>query len=226
MSSVRYVALTILGCVLFAACSPAQDLSSYRGFQFGASLESIISQTGMRSDEAKIIHTRPALIQELEWRIRPSLDSPSTETDSVKSIVFSFYNGQLFRIAVSYNRERTEGLTDHDMIESISAKYGVAAKPSTKTITFSSSQIYNDNEKVIACWEDAQYSFNLFRSTYEPTFGIVAFSKAADLLARAAVAQSIRQDQQEAPQRLKDQAEVGRIAQEKSRISNKAAFRP
>jgi hypothetical protein len=94
------------------------------------------------------------------------------------------------------------------------------------SVTVSSSQIYNDNEKVIACWEDSQYSFNLFRSSYEPTFGIVAFSKRLDVLARAAVAKAIHQDEQEAPERLKQQAEESRIAQEKARSSNKTTFRP
>lgn len=226
MSSIRYMAISILGFLLFAACSAAQDLSSYRDFRFGASLESIVSQTGMTAAEAKTIHRRPALMQELEWRIRPSLDGSSTQLDSVKTIVFSFYNDQLFRIAVNYNRERTEGLTDRDMIDGISAKYGVATRPSAKTIALSSSQSYGDNEKVIACWEDAQYSFNLFRSSYESTFGVVAFSKRLDVLARAAVAKAIRQDEQEAPERLKQQAEESRIAQEKARSSNKTGFRP
>jgi hypothetical protein len=226
MTSIRYVAVTIIGFVLFTACSAAQELSSYRDFQFGASLESILSPTDMTSADAKTIHRRPALIQELEWRIRPSLDGSSPQTDSVKTIVFSFYDDQLFRMAVSYNRDRTEGLTDQDMIESISTKYGIATRPAAKTITFSSSQIYNDNEKVIACWEDAQYSFNLFRSSYEPTFGMVAFSKRLDALARAAVASAIRKDEQEAPGRLKQEAEQSRIAQEKARVSNKSVFRP
>ena len=226
MSSIRCVAITGLGLTLLAACSVAQELSSYRNFRFGASLESVASQTDMTVAEAKTIHSRPSLIQELEWRVRPSLDGSSSQADSVKAIVFSFYNDQLFRIAVNYNREHTEGLTNGDIIESISAKYGVATRPPAKTVSSSSSQIYGDNEKVIACWEDTQYSFNLYRSSYEPTFGMVAYSKRLDVLAQAASAKAIRQDEQEAPGRLKQQAEESRIAQEKARSSNKTTFRP
>ena len=225
MNSIRCAAITLICLALFTACSAAQELSSYRNFRFGASLDSVLGRTSMILVEAKTIHSRPALIQELEWLIRPSLDG-SPQTDSVKAIVFSFYDDQLFRIAVNYNRERTEGMTDRDMIESISTKYGVATRPAAKTITYSPSQIYNDNEKVIACWEDAQYSFSLFRSSYEPTFGMVAFSKRLDALARASVASAIRKDEQEAPGRLKQQAEEGRIALEKARVSNKGVFRP
>lgn len=40
-----------------------------------------------------------------------------------------------------------------------------------------------DNEKVPACWGDAQYSYNLFRSPYGNVFGLVAFSKKLDFMA-------------------------------------------
>lgn len=226
MNSIRWMAITILGLTLLTASGVAQDLSSYRTFRFGASLESVARQTDMTAAEAKTIRSRPALIQELEWRVRPSLDNSSSPADSVKAIVFSFYNDQLFRIAVNYDRQRTEGLTNGDMIESISAKYGVARRPPAKTVSSSSSRIYGDNEKVIACWEDTQSSFNLYRSSYEPTFGLVAYSKRLDVLAQAASARAFRQDEQEAPGRLKQQAEESRIAQEKARSSNKTTFRP
>jgi len=36
---------------------------------------------------------------------------------------------------------------------------------------------------VLASWEDAQYSYNLFQAGYGNTFGLVAFSKKLDLLA-------------------------------------------
>ncbi len=225
MNRTRFVALPVLGLTVLTAFCVAQDLSSYRAFQFGASLESVARQTEMTVSEAKTIHSRPALIQELEWRVRLSLDEPSSSADSVKAIVFSFYNDQLFRIVVNYNLERTKGLTNGDMIESISAKYGAAKRPIAKIVA-SSSQAYGDNEKVIACWEDTQFSFNLYRSSYEPTFGLVAYSKRLDVLAQAASAKAVRQDEQEAPGRLKQQAQESRIAQEKARSSNKTTFRP
>ena len=207
-----------------------QDLSRYREFQFGTDLLSVTKQTGMKPSEAKTIHQRPALIQELEWQPQHFLGGSSLQTDPVEGVLFSFYNGELFRMVVNYDRYKTEGLTDKDMIEAISEKYGTATRPRGKTISFSSSQVYNDSEKVIASWEDAQSSFNLFRSSYQPTFGMVAFSKRLDALARAAVAEAIRLDEQEAPEReaerQRKQEEENRTAQEKSRLANKATFRP
>ena len=111
-------------------------------------------------------------------------------------------------MVVNYDRERTEGLTAEDLIEAISAKYGTPSKPAAE-ITIFSTHTYSDNdktysnynEKVIARWEDEQYSFDLFQSTVLSTFGLVAYSKRLDALAQASIVEAIRLDQQEAPQR-------------------------
>src|SRR5438132_618008 len=106
------------------------------------------------------------------------------------------------------------------MVEAISAKYGTATRPEAKIILFSSFQVYNDSEKVIARWEDSQYSFNLFRSSYQPTFGMLVYSKWLDALARTAIVEAIRLDEQGAPQReierQKQEDEANRAAQEKA----------
>lgn len=205
----------------------AQDLSRYREFQFGMNLLTIAKLVDMKPSEARTIHQRPALIQELNWQSQLSLTS--SQADPVRSILFSFYNGELFRIVVNYDRYKTEGLTMEDVVEAISAKYGTATKPAAE-ITFSSSQVYNDSEVVIARWEDSQYSLNLFRSSYQPTFGMIAFSKRLDALARAAIVEAIRLDEQEAPQReierQEKQDQKDHAAQEKARQVNKATFRP
>src|SRR4030095_8251995 len=103
--------------------------------------------------EVRVLHQRPALIQELEWRPRDALAS-SREADSINEVLFSFYNGELFRMVVSYDQQRTQGLTDQDMIEAISATYGIATTPAATMILFSSSYVYNSSEKVMARWED------------------------------------------------------------------------
>lgn len=213
---------------VLAPLTYAQDLSKYREFQFGMNLLAVAKQADVKPTEARVVHQRPALIQELEWRPQRSL-SASPETDTVKEVLFSFYNGELFRIMVNYDQYKTEGLTDEDMVEAISSRYGVATKPAAKIILFSSFHVYNDSEKVIARWEDSQYSLNLFRSSYQPTFGLLVFSKRLDARAVAAIAEAMRLDDQEAPQReiqrQKKQDEENRAAQEKARPSNKASFR-
>ena len=205
------------------------DLSRYREFQFGMNLLAIAKQADRQPSEARVIHQRPAVIQELEWRPSRSTGS-SPQGDPVKEVLFSFYNSELFRMVVNYDQQKTEGLTDEDMIEAISAKYGTATRPDAKIILFSSLQVYNDSEKVIARWEDSQYSFNLFRSSYQPTFGILVLSKRLDALAGAAIVEAIRLDEQEAPEReierQRKQHEENHAAPDQARLVNKPSFRP
>jgi len=192
-------------------------------------LLAVAKQIDARPSEAKVIHQRPAVIQELEWRPRLAPTS-SCEAGSVDEVLFTFYNGELFRMVVSYDQQKTQGLTDQDMIEAISATYGMATIPAAKIILFSSSYIYNDSEKVIARWEDPQSSLNLFRSSSQPSFGMLVLSKQMDALAQEAIRKAIQLDEQEAPQRdiarRKKEGEEIRAAQEKARPANKADFRP
>jgi hypothetical protein len=219
------LAIAFSSAALLTPLLIAGDLSSYRAFHLGMNLSAVEKQTEMPS-EAKTVHRRPAVIQELEWRPR-RFPGPAPESDPVKDILFSFYNGQLFRIIVNYDRYKTEGMTAEDMINAISATYGLAAKPAVE-ILFPSA--YSEKVKVIARWEDAEYSLNLVRSPYQPSFALLAFSKPLDTLAQAAVIEAKRLDEQEAPQREADlqkkQGEDNRAQQEKARIANKPSFRP
>src|SRR5947208_9786156 len=219
----------LLQAQVSAPLTYSQDLSRYREFQFGTNLLAVAKQADMKPSEAKVIHQRPAVIQELEWRLQRSRGS-SPEADPVKEVLFSFYNGELFRMLVTYDQYRTQGLTDEDMVEAISALYGTATRPAATIILFSSFHVYNDSEKVMARWEDSQYSFNLFRSSYQPSFGMLVFSKRIDTLAQAALGELIRLDEQDAPQRemerQRKQEEENSAAQEKARPVNKANFRP
>ena len=133
MISTRIFAISTLWALLSVPLSGAEDLSKYRGFQFGMNLPAVVKQTDMKPSEARVVHQRPELIQELDWQpVRYPGSSP--EADSVKGILFSFCNGELFRMVVSYDRFKTEGLTAADMIEAISAQYGTATTPDAEKI--------------------------------------------------------------------------------------------
>ena len=118
----------------------APDLSRYREFQFGMSLLEVAKQAEMKPSEVSTIHQRPGVIQELEWRAQRSLAS-SPQADPVTEVLFSFYNGELFRMVINYDQYRTKGLTDEDMVEAISARYGTATRPAAKIILFTSFQV-------------------------------------------------------------------------------------
>ena len=97
-----------------------RDLSRYREFQLGMNLVTVAQQSDITA-EARVIHRRPELIQDLMWLPAPArVPGALTQGDSARKVLFSFYNDQLFRIVVTYDRERTEGLTAEDMVEAIS----------------------------------------------------------------------------------------------------------
>jgi hypothetical protein len=231
MITVRSLRIVIFCSVLLTSLTHAQDLSRYRDFQFGMNLPTVAKQADVKQSDARALHQRPAIIEELEWRPQSFLrTSPQAQGDPLKDVLFSFYNGQLFRMVVNYDPDKTKGLTNDDMVSAISATYGAASRPAAKTISFSSAQGYSETEKVMARWEDSQYSFNLFRSSYQPNFGMVVFSKRLDALARLAVVEAVRRDEQEAPQRevdrLKKEAQETHATEEKARLANKANFHP
>jgi len=215
--------------VLFTAASltaVAADLSKYRDFQFGADLPTVAKVIGASPSQAKLIHSRPALVQELEWR--PQSLGPSPKAESAEGVVFSFYNGTLFRIAVKYDRYATEGLTTEDFVEAISAMYGPAAKlpPPVEPVKES----YGDQDVAVARWEDPQYRFDLVRSSYGPSYSLVGILKSLEAPVQAANVEAKRLDDLEAPQRdaARAAAEQGAKAAslEKARLVNKPKFRP
>lgn len=202
------------------------DFSSYREFHLGMKLPAVVKLVGMNSSDAKVLHERPALLQELEWQPNRYPGSPA-DADPMKDIVFSFCDGELFRMVVNYDRYKTEGLTDADVIEGISAKYGTATRPAADMVFPS---LDNDIVKVLARWEDQEHSFNLVRSSYQPVFALILYSKQLDAVAQTAITEALRLDKQEAPQReaerQRKQEEENRAKEQKARLTNKASFRP
>src|SRR2546421_11943244 len=170
----RTLVTSLLLGTLFSSLGNAQDLSKYRDFYFGMRLESVARQIRMDASAAKTTHQRPALIQTLNWD-RLSYSDPAAKDRSLRSIRFDFYNGELFKMVVTYDPAGTEGLTTEDLVEALSTIYGLADRPE-RTIPISVSSVYDDNQKVLASWEDAQYSYNLFRSPYGNVFGLIAIS--------------------------------------------------
>jgi hypothetical protein len=227
MINVRVLAMSIAWVVMSSSGITAQDLSRYREFRLGTSPAAVAQQAGITL-RTRVLHQRPELIEELIWSPQRSLGS-SPPADSARKVLFSFYNGQLFHIAVNYEWDRTDGMTVEDMVEALSPTYGVPIRPTTE-ISSSSYTIQTDSDKVVAHWEDADYSLDLVRPSYASTFGLAIFSKRLDSLARAASAEAIRLDAEAAPglaiDRKRKQADEEQTRQEKARTVNKATFKP
>jgi hypothetical protein len=221
------VAFIVLSILASASLLAATDLSVYREYRLGSSPGDVAKQAGMESSEAKVISSRPERIEELDWKIN-QFASSVTQSDSVREIRFRFYNGNLFEMMVSYERDRTGGLTDADMKEALSAVYGPASTPVTKEMSFNSG--YDSTVRVIAQWDDSQSLLSLVGFSYGAGFGMIVSSKPTSTLARQAIAESQRLDQLEAPQRARDlKAKLDAEAaarDEESRLVNKPEFRP
>lgn len=220
----RAVLTSICVFAPMSATTLAGDLSKYRDVQFGSDPLVVAKQAAMGPSDVKVVHRRPALIQELKWR--PQTLSWSSNSEAAQDVIFSFYEGKLFRIAVNYDRYETEGLTVDDLIEAISAEYGTAVKPPASTVRLS----YGDQEEVVARWQDAQHRFDLIRSSYGPTFRLVGVLRTLEDPAEAAILEAMQLDDQEAPQRdaarLASEDDAVRLKLEKARLTNKPKFRP
>jgi hypothetical protein len=222
------LAIVALG-LLFSTLLYSQGGPRYRDFQLGGDLPSISALTGVAVSDAKAVHLRPALMQELRWQRPYSSSATPSQTDSVKQIVFSFYNDQLSKMVVDYDHERTAGMTDADLIEAISVDYGPRVKPGARTGRGTLTRVEEESGTLVARWAGADYAVALFRG-YGSDVRLIVASPRLDALARTADLQATRLNEREAPQReiarQKKEAEDARASQEKSRIANKAAFRP
>ena len=226
MSRARPV-LVALALVVSAQLASAEDLSRYRAYVLGSRLDAVVAASGTRAADVKTLHERPATIQELKWRA-PYLDSRASLPDPVREILFTFYNEALYQVIVNYDRERTEGLTDSDIVESLSAAYGVATLVSAKTRTSAPAEAFFDS-RVIARWENADSLLTLIRGSYTPDVQLILISKPLSARARIAIREAIKLEAIEAPRREAEQrrkaAGDASVARDKMRIINKAAFR-
>ena len=224
MKSMRSLILCFVALLFTAPLLRAQDLSKYRNFSFGMSLVELSNQVDLKPLQTKLIHKHPAVIQELTWWPRESSGS-SLQADTAWQVFFTFYNGELYRILVTYDRDATKGLTAEDMVQAISAQYGTATRPDV-SISFPTNELYRSTEKVIARWEDSLYSINLFRATSLNSFGLVMFSKRLDGEAEAAIAESVKLEGQEDLQKEIERQKKETDKLEVARQKNRKTFRP
>jgi len=232
MINTHTFATCALGLVLLTHGVDGQAVAQYRNFELGVNVAAVSVLTGVATSEAKTIHERPAVLQDLEWR--PSRWTSSSavlpSTDPVQQIAFSFYNDRLFRIVVDYDRDRTEGMTEADMVEALSAVYGATLQRAAGPARVAS-RVETESGSPVARWGDAGHAVVLYRtSSYRGGFRLIVTDAALDGLARKATAQAVRLDDQEAPKRevarLKKEQDDGRAAAEKARLANKKVFRP
>ena len=224
MKTIRSSILCFAVLLIAAPLLRAQDLSKYRHFTLGMSLTRMLERTDQKMADVKVIHGRPALVQELNWW-PPNVPGNSFQSDSVEQILFSFYNGELYKISVTYDQNSTEGLTAEDMVKSISAKYGPPTYVAL-AIDSATNDRYDVTQKPVASWADAQYSFNLVRSSFSDHLGLIIYSKRVNTEAELAIVEAVKLDAQEGPQREAERQKKQTDDLEAARQKNRKIFHP
>ena len=127
------ILLTILSSS--ASLLSARELSTFRGIHSGRELSTTVF-AGKNLTDVRTLHQQPALMQEMDWQ-------PNPPADSVRDALLTIYK----------DRAKMDGMTADDIIESISAAYGTAARPAAQVALHS---IYGETAAVIARWEDPE----------------------------------------------------------------------
>ena len=224
MNSARALSIAVV-LLLTSQLGSAQDLSRYRVYVLESSLESVVAASGARAADTKTLHERPARIQQLEWRA-PYASSGGELADPVRGAVFAFYNDALYQVVVSYDRDRTNGLTNSEIVESLTAVYG---NPVLKSAN-NRPPVALPDTVVLAQWDSPASSLTLVRDAYSREFQLVLVAKTLSTQARTAIREAGRLDAIEAPRReleeRKKEIADAAGALDKIRTTNKAAFRP
>ncbi len=224
MRTLRNSILCFGALLLTSSWLPAHAFSEYRGVSLGATLASTLQHTDQKPAEVIVTHTRPLLLQELTWWPAVSPGARS-HTNSVEQILFSFCNGELYKISVAYDHNSTEGLTAGDMVKAISTDYGppTNVEPDGAPPT---PDRYAMKQRPVASWEDSQFSLNLVRSSFTDRFGLVLFSKRVNAEAEIGAAEALKLDEQEGPQRAAERQKKEADDLEFARLKNQKAFHP
>jgi len=111
------------------------------------------------------------------------------------------------------------------MMKSISAKYGPPTNIALE-VDPATNERYDMKQRPVASWEDSQYSFDFVRSSFSDVFGLVIYSKRVNAAAELAIAEAVRQDEQEGPKREAERQKKETADLEVTRQKNQKIFRP
>ena len=79
--------------------------------------------------DVKVVQERPSLVQQLTWRRQRYVSGVTVMADPLDELVLTFHLGRLARIAVTYDRNRIEGLTDTNLTDAFTDVYGAPCCP-------------------------------------------------------------------------------------------------
>jgi hypothetical protein len=223
MRVVRIVAVTSVLALIGAAPSMAQDMARYRDYQLESTVAAVVAISGEGASEVESLHDRPGHLQRLEWHA-PYVSSEG-RVDALERIVFDFYEGKLYRMVVTYDRDSMAGLTDRDVVDALSPMYGTPRRAARTPRPIQQDDGYT-YATVLAQWIGPTSEITLTRGVDTLEFQLVMLATRTAALARASIKESLRLDLEEAPGRERAKARQVAHDAEQARQKNKAAFRP
>jgi hypothetical protein len=222
MKTTRNILISLGAMLLCVPLLHAQDLSKYRQFSLGTSLAQVSKQVGQQMDQATSIQQSPAAIQQMEWW--PVAMNFLAKPEPVQKVIFTFYNGTLYKIVATYDNDATAGLTDSDMTAAISKSYGLATQK-TSAVSTTRNPGYG-TDATIAQWDDTKYSVTLSREPFLNAFRLVVLTKQMNAQADASITEAAAQARVDAPQKAIDRDKKDAADLETQRQANLKAFRP
>jgi hypothetical protein len=229
MTSVhRLVAVSLFVAASSASLLGAQTRAVYRTYQMGDDRLTISRQIGVPSAPVTLPGA-PGVVQDVRWRAQYVRRGDAGSGDPVARLVFSFYEDQLFRIVIDYASDRTEGMTEADMVAAVSHVYGPPAKRirPTEQAGVPRQQL---EDTVIAEWITSAQHVSLLTLGDQAAFRMIVASVPLEAMARAAGARDAPADPQDRISidagRLHADGGKAATARETTRRANIASFIP
>ena len=181
-----------------ASWSAAQGLPRYRTYAMGDSPASISRQIGLPMMDVTSTPPAAGAVQELRWHARYVRRGTDPTGDPVDRMVFSIHEHRLFRIVVDYAPDRTEGMTEADMVAAVSSLYGM---PRRRTIASAGAvgAYARPADTVVAEWISGDQSVALLALQGGTAFRVIVVSSALQTLARASGAREAPVDRPDWP---------------------------
>ena len=228
MTRVLLLTVVCAASLVRPVASAESPLSRYRDVSLGDPVQVVVDRLHVPMSDVKVVHDRPTVVQQLTWRPHRSVSGATVEPDPLAEMVLTFHLGRLARIAVSYDRARTAGLTDADLNEALTSTYGTSMLLSRRTTP--ALLIESSEPAPIGSWSDADTLVVLWRQSYPDRVRLTLTSVVDDLAMQAAIADGMRLETSEAPGRdlARRNAEAAAVLAraEAARRDNKATFKP
>jgi hypothetical protein len=208
-----------------AAGAPTTALR-YRDFIIGGSMGTVRNALGPHAREVEVRFDRPVPLHRLMWRPAFLTASGDQADDSIREIVFDFVADQLYRMTVSYDERKTDGLTHADVLTSLEDTFGPASVRKSGRGGVSAV----GDATILAQWRTADGEISLRHFDYSRSYQLRLSSTALESAARVAETRAVALEARERPARAAAQrrqlAEDERIERQSVRDRNKAGFRP